>query len=222
MDHHPQPKPIGVVIADDHEIVRRGLRTTIAGEPDLQMLGEARTGRETLEIVARVRADVLLLDIQMPDMDGIAAATALRAAHPHLAILMLTSYFDDASIYGALRAGANGYLLKEVSGDELVTAIRGAARGLPQLHPAVAQRLMERVAPPTDPLDALTPRERDVLRQLAQGMSNKEIGIRLGMTEYTVKAHVREVLSKLAVADRTQAALLAVRYGLVHLNDIGS
>lgn len=219
MDQHPEP--IGVVIADDHEIVRRGLRTTILGEPDLRLLGEARSGHETLELVARVSARVLLLDIQMPDMDGIAAAAALRASHPRLAILMLTSYFDDAKIYGALRAGANGYLLKEVSGDELLAAIRGAARGVPQLHPVIAQRLMERVAPPTDPLAALTPRERDVLRQLAQGRSNKEVAAALLLTEHTVKAHVREVLGKLGVADRTQAALLAVRFGLVGLDDIG-
>jgi DNA-binding NarL/FixJ family response regulator len=211
--------PIGVLIADDHEIVRRGLRMTIAGESDMRLLGEATTGREAITLADTTFPDVTLLDIQMPDTDGIAAAQAMRASHPGMAILMLTSYTDDARLYAALRAGANGYLLKEMSGDELVSAIRGAARGTPQLHPAITRRLMERISPPEDPLAQLTQREQGVLRLIAHGMSNKEIGAALALSEQTVKGYVRDILSKLDVADRTQAALLAVRFGLVSADD---
>jgi DNA-binding NarL/FixJ family response regulator len=205
---------ITVAIADDHDIVRRGLRMTIADEPDMSLVGEARNGREAIELVAATSADVLLLDIQMPEMDGVQAAQHIRSSYPKTAILMLTSYTDDARLYAAMRSGVQGYLLKEMSGDDLLAAIRSAVRGSPQLHPAIARRLMERLAPPEDPLADLTQREHDVLRQLVQGQSNKEIAAALHLTELTVKGYVREILSKLGVADRTQAALLAVRYGV--------
>ena len=208
-----------MLIADDHEIVRRGLRMTIMGEPDMRLLGEASDGREAIDLVATTQPDVLLLDIQMPDMDGIAAAQALHLTHPQLIILMLTSFTDDAKLYSALRAGASGYLLKEMSGDDLVAAIRGAARGLPQLHPNIARRLMDRIAPPSDPLTQLTQREQSVLRLIACGLSNKEIGAALDLIEQTVKGYVRDILSKLGVADRTQAALLALRFGLVQADE---
>lgn len=208
-------QPIGVLIADDHEVVRRGLALLIEGERDLRLLGAAASGAELLALAASARPDVVLLDIQMPDGDGIAAAAQLRAAYPQLVILMLTSYSDDARIYAALRAGASGYLLKEMSGDALLQAIRAAARGDPQLHPKVARRLMGRVMPPDDPLAQLSPREYDILRWIARGLSNKEIAAATDLTEQTVKSYVREILSKLGVADRTQAALLAVRYGMM-------
>ena len=204
---------IGVVIADDHEVVLRGLSMTIAGEPDMRLLGAASSGAEAIALVQTTQPDVVLLDIHMPDTDGIAAATTLRATYPNLAILMLSSYSDDARIYAALRAGASGYLLKEMSGDALVAAIRAVARGEPQLHPKITQRLMGRVMPPEDPLAQLSPREHEVLRLIARGMSNKEIAAATDLTEQTVKSYVREILSKLNVADRTQAALVAVRYG---------
>lgn len=210
---------IGVLIADDHEVVRRGLGMLIAGEPDMRLLGAAATGNEALALATAHQPDVILLDIQMPDLDGIAAAARLRAEHPTLAILMLTSYSDDARIYAAMRAGASGYLLKEMSGDTLLAAVRGAARGEPQLHPKVARRLMDRVMPPEDPLALLTPREYEVLRWIARGLSNKEIALATDLTEQTVKSYVREILSKLNVADRTQAALLAVRYGVMAEGD---
>lgn len=197
----------------------RGLSLTITGEPDLRLLGAATTGAEAIALVHATEPDVVLLDIHMPNTDGIAAAATLRAAHPQLVILMLSSYSDDARIYAALRAGANGYLLKEMSGDALLAAIRAAARGEPQLHPKIAQRLMSRVMPPADPLAQLSPREHEVLRWIARGLSNKEIAAATALTEQTVKSYVREILSKLDVSDRTQAALLAVRYGVVSNED---
>jgi two-component system, NarL family, response regulator LiaR len=211
---------IGVIIADDHDMVRRGLRMTIQGEADLELLGEARNGREAVALVAATQPRVALLDLQMPEMDGVAATIAIRAAHPQVAVLILTSFSGDAQLHAALRAGASGYLLKDIDGDALVEAIRGAARGLPQLDPSVARRLMGRMQAPEDPLAALTAREREVLRLVGRGMSNKEIGVALDLTELTVKGYMSEVLSKLGVADRTQAALLAVRYGLIGLDDL--
>jgi DNA-binding NarL/FixJ family response regulator len=212
------PSPIRVVIVDDHEVVRRGIALTLEAEPDLLVVGEATTGAAAVAMARTTRPDVILLDIQMPDMDGIAAAAAIRAVH-QAAILILSSFTDDARVYAALRAGIQGYLLKEMSGTALVAAVRGAARGEPQLHPKIARRLMDRAAPPQDPLAELSPRERDVLRLVAGGRSNKEIGLALDLTENTIKTYVREILSKLQVADRTQAALLAVRYGLIGLDD---
>lgn len=206
---------IGVVIADDHEVVRRGLSMTIEGERDMRLLGAATNGVEAVALAQTTQPDVVLLDIQMPDMDGVAAAAALRKLYPKLAILMLSSYSDDARIYAAMRAGANGYLLKEMSGDDVLAAIRAVARGEPQLHPKITQRLMNRVMPPEDPFVQLSPRELEVLRYIAAGMSNKEITVATDLTEQTVKSYVREILSKLDVADRTQAALMAVRYGIV-------
>jgi DNA-binding NarL/FixJ family response regulator len=210
----PATQHIRVLIADDHEVVRRGLALTLEAEPDLVVIGEAASGEEALALASATRPDVVLLDIQMPGMDGIAVATALRAVHK-TAVLILSSFNDDARVYAAMRAGVQGYLLKEMSGAALVAAVRGAARGEPQLHPKIARRLMERAAPPDDPLAQLSHRELDVLRLMAGGRSNKEIGLALDLTENTVKTYVREILGKLDVVDRTQAALLAVRYGLV-------
>jgi two-component system, NarL family, response regulator LiaR len=214
---------IRIVIADDHEVVRRGLRMTIQGEEDMELIGEATSGQEAVALVGADAPDVALLDVRMPDGDGIDAARAIHAAQPQVAILMLSSFGDDAPLFAALRAGALGYLLKDASGDALVAAIRGAARGEPQLHPNIARRLMQ-VAPVAlaDPLATLTPREREVLGLLGRGLSNKEIGATLTLTEITVKGYVSTVLDKLQVADRTQAALLAVRYGLVDTNDLPS
>jgi DNA-binding NarL/FixJ family response regulator len=207
-------QPIRIVIADDHEVVRRGIVLTIEAEPDMAVVGEATTGAEAVELTRALLPDVVLLDIQMPDMDGIAAATAIRAV-AQAAVLILSSFNDDARVYAAMRAGVQGYLLKEMSGAALVAAIRGVAGGAPQLHPKIARRLMERAAAPEDPLGQLAQRELEVLRLIAGGRSNKEIGLALDLTENTVKTYVREILSKLNVVDRTQAALLAVRYGLV-------
>ena len=206
---------IRVAIADDHEIVRRGLRMTILGEEDMQLVGEASNGREAVLLAAAQQPDVLLLDIQMPEMDGLAAAQQIHADCPDVRILILTSFDSDAKLYAALQAGVTGYLLKDTSGDGLVAAIRGAAQGIPQLHPEIARKLMGQMPAPSTPLDALTEREREVLTLLARGNSNREIGAALFLTEATVKGYVSTILGKLYVSDRTQAALLAVRYGLV-------
>ncbi len=212
---------IRVAIADDHEIVRRGLRMTILGEEDMELVGEAANGREAVLLAAAQSPDVLLLDIQMPEMDGLAAAEKIRANQPDVHILILTSFDTDAKLYAALKAGVTGYLLKDTPGDSLVAAIRGAAQGIPQLHPDIARKLMGQMPAPATPLDELTEREREVLTLLAQGNSNKEIAARLFLTEATVKGYVSTILGKLHVADRTQAALLAVRYGLVDVDAMG-
>lgn len=212
---------IRVAIADDHEIVRRGLRMTILGEEDMELVGEATNGREAVLLAAAQSPDVLLLDIQMPEMDGLAAAEKIQANQPDVHILILTSFDTDAKLYAALKAGVTGYLLKDTPGDRLVEAIRGAAEGIPQLHPDIARKLMGQMPAPATPLDELTEREREVLTLLAQGNSNKEIAARLFLTEATVKGYVSTILSKLHVADRTQAALLAVRYGLVDVDAMG-
>lgn len=211
---------IRVVIADDHELVRRGLRMTIAGEADITLCGEATNGREAVALVAETAPDVLLLDARMPEMSGIDAAEVLSNHHPDVAIIMLTNYSSDPELFAALRAGVAGYLLKEISGDALLAAIRGAAQGRPQLHPEITARLVETPFGRTDPLEALTPRERDVLRLLAHGLTNREIGAELTVTEATVKGYVSEILSKLQVSGRTQAALVAIRYGLVSLDEV--
>jgi len=190
---------------------------TIEGEVDMELVGEAAVGRAAVDLIKRVRPDVLLLDLQMPVLDGVQAAQEIRSLAAGTIILALTSFREDAQLYTALRAGVHGYLLKDISGDALVDAIRGAAHGQPQLHPDVARRLMERMGAPADPFAELTERERDVLKLVAVGKSNKEIGQALFLTEVTVKGYVSSVLSKLHVEDRTQAALLAVRYGLVSL-----
>ena len=210
---------IRVLIADDHEIVRRGLRMTLAGEADLALAGEATTGREAVALVAELLPDVVLLDIQMPDGDGVEAALEIRRRFPAVAVVMLTSFQTDEPLLRAMQAGVQGHLLKDMSGDALMAAIRGAARGEPQLHPAAARRLMALAPPPGDPLAQLTVREREVLRLLGSGRSNKEIGAALFLSEATVKGYVSEVLAKLEVQDRTQAALLPVRYGLVKAGD---
>jgi NarL family two-component system response regulator LiaR len=203
------------MLADDHEIVRRGLRMTIMAEADLLLVGEARDGNQAIQLAESLSPDLILMDVQMPGCDGIAATQAILAKQPQAVILILTSYAADAQVHAALRAGAKGYLLKDLSGDALLAAIRGAVLGNPQLHPQIAQRLIANAPLPADPLAELTIRERDVLRLIGKGLSNKEIATTLTLSDTTVKGYVSEILAKLQVADRTQAALLAVRYGLV-------
>ncbi len=205
---------IRVLLVDDHAVVREGIRAFLQLQPDIEVVGEADGGEAALAIAAEVEPDVVLMDLLMPDGDGISALRHLRDRQPAAAVLVLTSYLDDAQVFGAIQAGAAGYQLKDIQPEALADAIREVHAGRPALHAEAQARLMHRgrTAPPGS---ALTPRERDVLRLLTEGFANKEIATRLQVSEKTVKTHVSSILAKLGVQDRTQAALAAVRQHLV-------
>jgi len=205
---------IRILIADDHSVVRQGLRMFLGLDPELEVVGEAADGAEALRLARQLRPDVVLMDLLMPVMDGIAATAAIRHELPDTEVLALTSVLEDASVVGAVRAGAIGYLLKDTQADALCQAIKSAAAGQVQLTPKAAARLMQAVSAPESPVD-LTERETEVLRLLAQGQSNKQIAHSLHISEKTVKTHVSNILSKLGVQSRTQATLYAIRIGLV-------
>ena len=206
--------PIRVVIADDHAVVRQGLKMFLGIDPDFEVVGEAANGAEAVELARDLAPNVVLMDLLMPVMDGIAAIGAIRRETPDVEVIALTSVLEDASVVGAVRAGAIGYLLKDTQADELRRAIRAAAAGQVQLSPQAAARLMREVRAPESP-EKLSDRETDVLRLVAQGKANKEIAHDLGITEQTVKSHVSSIFGKLGVASRTQAALHAIQVGLV-------
>jgi two-component system, NarL family, response regulator LiaR len=208
---------IRIVIADDHSVVRQGLRMFLSLDPELEVVGEAADGAQALRLAQQLRPDVVVMDLLMPVMDGIAATAAIRRELPDTEVLALTSVLEDASVVGAVRAGAIGYLLKDTQAEALCQAIKAAAAGQVQLTPTAAARLMQVVSTPESP-EALTERETEVLRLLAQGQSNKQIAHGLHITEKTVKTHVSNILSKLGVQSRTQATLYAVRIGLVSPN----
>ena len=205
---------IRIVIADDHSVVRQGLRMFLALDDELEVVGEAQNGAEALELARQLLPDVVLMDLLMPVMDGITAIGAIRRELPDVEVIALTSVLEDASVVGAVKAGAIGYLLKDTQADELRRAIKAAAEGQVQLAPQAAARLLREVRTPESP-EALTERETDVLRLLALGRANKEIARDLEIGEKTVKTHVSNILGKLGVQSRTQAALYAVRTGLV-------
>lgn len=208
--------PVKVMIVDDHAIVREGLTMLLSEEADIDVVGEARDGVDALTMVAHLQPDVVLMDLVMPEMDGIAATKEIRQKYPDCQVLVLTSFAEDQRVPDAIQAGAVGYLLKDVLRADLLRAIHAAARGEPTLHPEAQRQLMQQVVAPAPPnlLDSLTDREMDVLRLIAQGNSNKEIAAALHLTEGTVKGYVSTILSKLQVADRTQAALYAVKHGV--------
>lgn len=206
--------PIQILLVDDHKVVRQGLRMFLALDPELSVVGEAANGVEAVRLAQELRPDVILMDLLMPEMDGFQATVAIRQLLPDTEIIALTSVLESASISQAISAGAIGYLLKDTDADELRRAIKAAAAGQVQLSPAVAARLAQQVQVPDSP-EALTPREVDVLRLVAEGLSNKEIAQVLSIGEKTVKTHVSNILSKLNLLSRTQAALYAVRTGLV-------
>ncbi len=208
--------PIKILIVDDHSVVRQGLRMFLALDPELEVVGEAINGAEALRQARELAPDVVLMDLLMPLMDGITAIERLRRELPEIEIIALTSVLEDQLVIGAIRAGAIGYLLKDTEADELIRAIKAAAAGQVQLAPQAAARLMREVRAPDSP-EALTERELDVLRLLAQGFANKEIAASLTIGEKTVKTHVSNILAKLGVQSRTQAALHAVRLGLVEV-----
>lgn len=210
---------IRILIADDHGVVRQGLKMYLALESELEIVGEAANGAEALHLAHKLKPDIVLMDLLMPVMDGIAATEAIRRELPDTEVIALTSVLEDNAIYRAMRAGAIGYLLKDTEADELCRSIKAAAAGQVPLSPAVAARLLREVRPPENP-EPLTERETEVLRHLAMGKSNKEIAAALVIAEKTVRTHVSNILSKLGVPSRTQAALHAVRTGLVPLNTL--
>ncbi len=207
---------IRILIADDHQVVRQGLHLLLKMDPDLEVVGQARDGAEAVRLAEQLRPDVVLMDLVMPVMDGIAATSAIRSKLPDVEVLALTSVLEDASGVGAVRAGAIGYMLKDTHANELRRAIRTAAAGQVQLAPEAAARLMREVRTPDAP-DPLTDRETEVLRLVADGFPNKAIARELGISEHTAKFHVSSVLSKLGAASRTEAVTTAARRGLLLL-----
>jgi len=213
---------IRVLIVDDHAIVRKGIRALLATERDIQVVGEAGDGAEAIAQAQALHPDVILMDLVMPQVDGIEATRQITARHPSVRILVLTSFAADDKVFPAIKAGALGYLLKDTSPTDLVSAIHQVHRGEPTLEPSIARKVLGELAhPPQEPLtvDPLTERELDVLRLVAQGKSNKEIAEQLVIADMTVRAHVSNILGKLHLASRTQAALYALRQGIASLDD---
>lgn len=208
--------PIRILLVDDHTVVRQGLRMVLSLESDLEVVGEAANGREAVEQARRLQPQVVLMDLLMPVMNGVDAIRAIKQEHPEIEVVALTSVLEDRLVIDAVEAGAMGYLLKETGPDTLFEAIRAASRGEVRLDPQAQKRLLREVRTP-EMREALTSRETETLRLLARGLANKEIAGELGISEMTVKTHVSNVLSKLDLASRTQAALFALREGLVGL-----
>ena len=213
---------IRVLVADDHAIVRKGIRALLATEPDIEVVGEAENGREAVTEAEKLQPDVILMDLVMPEMDGIEAIRRITARQPEARILVLTSFAADDKVFPAIKAGALGYLLKDSGPEELVQAIHQVYLGESSLHPTIARKLLQELSrpskrPPTP--EPLTEREVEVLRLVARGRSNREIADQLVISEATVRTHVSNILSKLHLASRTQAALYALREGLASLDD---
>jgi two-component system, NarL family, response regulator LiaR len=211
---------ISVLITDDHKVVRQGLKMVLDLDPEIEVVGEAENGEEAARLARWLEPDVVVMDLVMPVMDGVEATRVIRRELPDTQVVALTSVLEDASVTGAVRAGAIGYLLKNTGSDELCRAIKAAAEGQVQLAPEAALRLMREVSAPKDP-QALTERESDVLKLIARGMANRRIARSLYIGEKTVKTHVSNILLKLGVNSRTQAALFAARTGLVSPADLG-
>jgi two-component system, NarL family, response regulator LiaR len=210
--------PIRIIVADDHPIVRQGLRLLLSLESEFELVGEARNGAEAVQLVGGERPDVVVLDLMMPGVDGLTAIPEMRRAYPEVRILILTSFTDDEKVVAALQAGAAGCMIKDSSPEELLAAIRAVARGESALHPLVAQRLVQSIrhpAPRRESLDDLTAREVEVLRCVGQGMANQQIADELQVSIRTVHSHIRNVLDKLDLENRIQLALYARDNGLM-------
>jgi NarL family two-component system response regulator LiaR len=223
--HRPQPahpNTIRVLVADDHAIVRKGICALLATEPLIEVVGEAHDGLDAISAASRLDPDVILMDLVMPVMDGLEAIRRLTSSQPDARILVLTSFHGDDKLFPAIKAGALGYLLKDSRPEELVEAIRQVHRGESSLHPSIARRLLRELSTPASrgaDTESLTEREVEVLRLVAQGHSNRQISDCLTISEATVRTHVSNILAKLDLSSRTQAALYALREGLASLND---
>jgi DNA-binding NarL/FixJ family response regulator len=211
-------QPIRVLLVDDHAVVRQGLKMFLSLDKDIVVIGEAQNGQEACELTAALKPDIVLMDIIMPIMDGLTAIQKIKMAQPEVEIIALTSILEDDKVFKAIHAGAMGYLMKDTKADALAKAIKGASRGEVQLDPEAAKRLIREVRTPESP-EKLTERETEVLRLIAKGLSNKAIAAALVVSEKTVKTHVSNVLSKLRLPSRTQAALYALKEGLVTLDE---
>jgi NarL family two-component system response regulator LiaR len=214
---------IRVLLADDHAIVRKGIRALLATEEDIDVIGEAADGADAIELARTLQPDVILMDLMMPKIDGIEATRQITASPSGAHILVLTSFAADDKVFPAIKAGALGYLLKDSGPDELIRAIHQVQRGEPSLEPSIARKVLQELLhpPKTAPTtDTLTERELAVLRLIAQGKSNRDIAQQLVITEMTVRTHVSNVLGKLHLASRTQAALFALKEGLASLDDV--
>jgi NarL family two-component system response regulator LiaR len=213
---------IKVLIVDDHQVVRQGLRTFLELQDDILVVGEAGDGQAAVTMTRQVNPDVILMDLVMPRLDGIEATRQVKSLGGSTKVIALTSFAEDDKVFPAIQAGASSYLLKDVSPDDLVSAVRAAFRGEARLHPDIARKLMEQVAHQTSQLrepykEDLTERELEVIRLVADGLSNQEIAARLTISEKTVKTHISNILGKLGLSDRTQLAIYAIRHGLVDL-----
>jgi NarL family two-component system response regulator LiaR len=215
------PEKIKVLIVDDHQVVRQGLRTFLELQEDVLVVGEAEDGETAVEMVRQLNPNVVLMDLVMPRLDGISATRQVKSLGTEVKVIALTSFTEDDKVFPAIQAGASSYLLKDVSPDDLVEAIRAVHRGEARLHPDIARKLMEQIAQQASParesrLDDLTEREREVTNLVAKGCSNQEIANELVISEKTVKTHVSNILGKLQLEDRTQLAIYAIKKGLVN------
>jgi NarL family two-component system response regulator LiaR len=208
--------PIRIIIADDHTVVREGLAAILGAQADMTLVGIATNGVEAVTLAGQFKPDVILMDLVMPRMDGLAAIQAIMAADPHARILVLTSFADDERVFPAIKAGAMGYLLKDTPREDLLQAVRNVAQGIISLHPSIARRIIREINQPTEPPPpevTLTEREMETVRLIARGLSNQEMAAVMTIQETTVAKYVSAVLSKLHLANRTQAALYAIRMG---------